>query len=83
MACRLWLCSNSHWILYRLLSSFLVSRLEWASFLGSTFLTNRDLNQLSSLFLWHDNANPLQTSESPSTTTGRMEKGFFYDRNKP
>lgn len=37
-----------HCILYRLLSSFLASRWEWASFLGSTFLTNRDLNQLSS-----------------------------------
>ena len=55
---------NSHWILYRLLSSFLVSRLECASFLGSTFLTNSDLNQLSSLFLLLDVANPLQTQMS-------------------
>lgn len=38
-----------HCILYRLLSSFLASRCEWASFLGVTFLTKRDLNQLSSI----------------------------------
>lgn len=53
-----------HWILYRLLSSFLVSRLECASFLGSTFLTNSELNQLFSLFLLHDVAIPLITDKS-------------------
>ena len=39
----LWNCN-----LYRLLVSFLIMRLEWASFLGSTFWTNKDFSQLSS-----------------------------------
>lgn len=34
--------------MYRLLVSFLARRLEWASFLGSTFRTNKDFSQLSS-----------------------------------
>lgn len=72
-----------HWILYRLLSSFLVSRLECASFLGSTFLTNRDLNQLSCLFLWHDSANPLQTSKSHFLKNYKDGKCYFYNHSKP
>lgn len=51
---------NLHCILYKLLSSFLANRWEWASFRGSTFLTNNDLNQLSSRCRLLDADRPLK-----------------------
>lgn len=60
--------------LYRLLVSFLIMRLEWASFLGSTFRTNKDFNQLSSRGLLLEDVNFLRNHKCKNLSLIRGTK---------